>query len=171
MAKKKVARKASKKTVKKKVVRETKTRKAPAKKEAEEKKSASKKAPSKKTSVKKAIRKVTKKNSAAKKTATSKKRPMSLGRPKVTLDSKLEQLFLRDLEIREVCEFLGVTTLRDLEEYRADEIIEKLTAPVVNTVARMRKALAMTNRCLKGDQKFAKDFKKQVEAQMKKSRR
>ena len=164
MAKKKVARKASKKTVKKKVVRKTKTRKAPAKKKAAKKKSASKKAPAKKTSVKKAARKATKKRSPAK------KRPMPLGRPKVTLDSKLEQLFLRDLEIREVCQFLGVTTLRDLEQYRAEEIIEKLTAPVVSTVSRMRKALAMTNRCLKGDQRFATDFKKQVDAQMKKKK-
>lgn len=170
MAKKKVARKASKKTVKKKVVRKTATRKVPAKKKAAKKKSASKKAPSKKTSVKKAARKATKKKPTAKKKATSKKRPMPLGRPKVTLDSKLEQLFLRDLEIREVCQFLGVTTLRDLEEYRADEIIEKLTAPVVSTVSRMRKALAMTNRCLKGDQKFAKDFKKQVDTQMKRKK-
>jgi hypothetical protein len=121
--------------------------------------------------VKNAVRTAVKKKPTAKKTATSKTRPMPLGRPKVTLDSKLEQLFLRDLEIREVCQFLGVTTLRDLEQYRADEIIEKLTAPVVNTVARMRKALAMTNRCLKGDQKFAKDFKKLVESEMKKSRR
>jgi hypothetical protein len=166
MAKKKVARKASKKTVKKKVVKKAATRKAPAKK-----KVAKKKAPSKKTSVKNAVRTAVKKKPTAKKTATSKTRPMPLGRPKVTLDSKLEQLFLRDLEIREVCQFLGVTTLRDLEQYRADEIIEKLTAPVVNTVARMRKALAMTNRCLKGDQKFAKDFKKLVESEMKKSRR
>lgn len=175
MAKKKAARKAkpAKKAVKKKVVKKRPVRKATAKKKV------AKKVASKKPSKKKAARKATTKKAAQKKTAkaatkkstTTKSRPMPLGRPKVTLDSKLEQLFLRDLEIREVCEFLGVTTLRDLEEYKADEIIEKLTAPVVNTVARMRKALAMTNRCLKGDQKFAKDFKKQVEAQMKKSRR
>lgn len=173
MAKKKVARKAKSatKAAKKKAVRKTAARKAVTKKKPSANKPAKKKAAKKKTPAKKVTGKSAKPKAAVKKKATKTSRPMPLGRPKVTLDSKLEQLFLRDLEIREVCEFLGVTTLRDLEEYKADEIIEKLTAPVVNTVARMRKALAMTNRCLKGDQKFAKDFKKQVEAQMKKSRR
>lgn len=170
MAKKKAAGKvkSAKKTVKKKVASKRSTRKATAKKKAV--KSVSKKKAVRKATTKKAAKSKTAK-AVTKKSATTRSRPMPLGRPKVTLDSKLEQLFLRDLEIREVCEFLGVTTLRDLEEYKADEIIDKLTAPVVNTVARMRKALAMTNRCLKGDQKFAKDFKKQVEAQMTKSRR
>jgi hypothetical protein len=162
MAKKKAAHKAkvTKKSVKKAAAKKTATRKPTSKKKA------SQKVASKKETTKRAVREPT-----PEKKATSKARPMPLGRPKVTLDSNLEQLFLRDLEIREICQFLGVTTLRDLEQYKADEIIEKLTAPVVNTVARIRKALAMTNRCLKGDQKFAKDFKKQVEAQMKKARR
>lgn len=171
MAKKKAARKAksAKKAVKKKAVRKTPAGKAPAKKKKPaRKKPAKKKAAKKKTPAKKATRKSAGTKTAVKKKAAKTSRPMPLGRPKVTLDSKLEQLFLRDLEVREVCEFLGVTTLRDLEQYRADEIVEKLTAPVVSTVSRMRKTLAMTNRCLKGDQKFAKDFKKQVEAQMKK---
>lgn len=157
-----------KKTVKKNVAKKRSARKATAKKKAVKKvseKKAVRKAPTKKAAQSKMAKAATKISS------TTKSRPMPLGRPKVTLDSKLEQLFLRDLEIREVCEFLGVTTLRDIEDYKADEIIDKLTAPVVNTVARMRKALVMTNRCLKGDQKFAKDFKKQVEAQMTKSRR
>jgi hypothetical protein len=156
-------------------------RKTPAKKKAA-RKTAARKPAAKKATAKKVVKRAVKKKAAKKKAATAKKpasrttgvrkaRKMPLGRPKVTLDSKLEQLFLRDLEIREVCEFLGITTLRDLEQYRADEIIEKLTAPVVNTVSRIRKSLVMTNRCLKGDQKFAKDFKKQVEAQMKQSRR
>lgn len=173
MAKKKAARKANsaKKAVKKKAVRKTPARKTAVKKKVATKKLAKKKTAKKKTPAEKVARQSAKPKQVVKKKATKASRPMPLGRPKVTLDSKLEQLFLRDLEIREVCEFLGVTTLRDLEEYKADEIIEKLTAPVVNTVARMRKALAMTNRCLKGDQKFARDFKKQVEAQMKKSRR
>jgi len=156
-------------------------RKTPAKKKVA-RKAAARKPAAKKPTAKKVVKKAVKKK-AAKKNATATKKPasqkttvrkarkMPLGRPKVTLNSKLEQLFIRDLEIREVCEFLGITTLRDLERYRADEIIEKLTAPVVNTVSRIRKSLAMTNRCLKGDQKFAKDFKKQVEAQMKQSRR
>lgn len=151
----------AKKTVKKKVIKKASTKKVASKKKVTKKKKASKN-----TSATKAAPKTVK--STASKKVTPKARPMPLGRPKVTLDSKLEQLFLRDLEIREICQFLGVTTLRDLEQYKADEIIEKLTAPVVNTVARIRKALAMTNRCLKGDQKFAKDFKKQIEVQMKK---
>jgi hypothetical protein len=172
MAKKKAARKtvSAKKTVKKGVAGKAAPKKIVSKKKAVKKKAAKQKA-AKKPPDKKAASKTKESKPTLKKKAASKARQMPLGRPKVTLDSKLEQLFLRDLEVREVCEFLGITTLRDLEQYKADEIIEKLTAPVVNTVARMRKALAMTNRCLKGDQKFAKDFKKQVEAQMKKSRR
>lgn len=177
---KKAAKKsAASKTMSRKVSKKKASPKSVAKKKAVKKKAAKKLAKKKAARAKTAA---TKKDSAktkarpaaatpAKKTATRKARPMPLGRPKITLDSKLDDLFLRDLEVREVCEFLGVTTLRDLEEFKADEIIEKLTAPVVNTVSRMRKALAMRNRCLKGDQKFAKDFKKQVEAQMKQSRR
>jgi len=168
MAKKKAASK--KKAVKKEAARKVASKKTVPKKKTVSKKADKKKAlkkKAKKTVSRKAARRVARTETVPKKKAAAKKRPMPLGRPKVTLDSKLEQLFLRDLEVREVCQFLGVTTLRDLEEYRADEIIEKLTAPVVSTVSRMRKALAMTNRCLKGDQKFAKDFKKLVDAQMK----
>ena len=153
-------RTATKKTVRKKPVR----RKAATKKTVARKKTAVKKAAKKKA----ASRSVT--QPAVRKSAARKARPMPLGRPRVTLDSKLEQLFLRDLEVREVCEFLRVTTLRELEEYRPEEIIEKLTAPVVQAVSRIRKALAMQNRCLKGDQKFAREFKQQVAEQMKRRR-
>ncbi|MDA0586583.1 MAG: hypothetical protein O2820_00165 [Planctomycetota bacterium] len=92
---------------------------------------------------------------------------MPLGRPKVTLDSKLDELFLKDYEVRQVFEFLKVATLRDLEGHGPDEIVQKLTAPMVQAVARIRKVLALQKRCLKGDEKFAKEFKELMEQQLK----
>ena len=37
-----------------------------------------------------------------------------------------------------------------------------MTAPLVQTVDRIRKALAMNNRSLKGDLRFAKKFQKEI---------
>ena len=56
-------------------------------------------------------------------------------------------------------QFLGVTTLRELEALRADDIIERLTRPAVETVQRIRKSLALLNRNLAGDRKFALKFR------------
>jgi hypothetical protein len=71
-------------------------------------------------------------------------------------------MFQKDYEAREVFSFLGVRTLKELETLSPDEILERLTAPMVRTVVRIRKALAINNRCLAGDQKFAVAFKKQL---------
>jgi len=90
---------------------------------------------------------------------------MPLGRPTVTLDSKLDELFLKDYEVRQVFEFLNVTTLRELEEHKPGEIVDKLTEPMVQAVGRIRKVLALQKRCLKGDEKFAKDFKLMMQQQ------
>jgi hypothetical protein len=128
--------------------------------------SAKKGAQKKATSKKKSARKATKKAASVKKVATKKKaakkktaRPMPLGRPKVTLDSKLDELFLKDYEVRQVFEVLKVATLRELEDHGPEEIVERLTAPMVQAVGRIRKVLALQKRCLKGDEKFAKEFK------------
>ena len=59
---------------------------------------------------------------------------------------------------------LGVKTLKELEGYSPQEIIDRLTAPMLQTVNRIRKALALQNRCLAGDQKFAVEFKQQMQA-------
>ncbi len=137
---------AKKKTVKKKV----------AKKKAAQRKTAAAKAPakSKRTTAKSA--KASAKKAVKKKTA--KKPGKSLGRPRVTGDAKLEHFFIRDYEARQVFDFLKVATLKELESFGPDEIIEELTAPVVQTVNRIRKALAMNNRCLNGDKPFALEF-------------
>ena len=154
-ARKKVAKKATrKKAAKKKVAKKAVRKKAASKKKA------AKKAPKKNASGTKR---------AAKKKAVKKKaaRPMPLGRPKVTLDSKLDGLFLKDDEVRQVFEFLKVATLRELEDHGPNEIVERLTAPMVQAVGRIRKVLALQKRCLKGDEKFAKEFKQLMEQQLK----
>jgi hypothetical protein len=151
----------------KKAVRKKASKKKFAKKAASKKKSA-KKAPKKKATRTKAAAKKKTAKKAAKKKATRKKtvRPMPLGRPKVTLDSKLDELFLKDYEVRQVFEFLNVSTLRELEDHNPDEIVERLTAPMVQAVGRIRKVLALQKRCLKGDQKFAKEFTKLMEQEL-----
>jgi hypothetical protein len=60
-----------------------------------------------------------------------------------------------------------VRTLKELEEFSPQQIIDRLTAPMVQTVTRIRKALAFQNRCLAGDQKFAVEFKQQMLASLK----
>ena len=91
-----------------------------------------------------------------------KSRPGQYGRPRVPGTAELELMFQKDLEARQVFAFLRVKTLKELEKLSAEEILERLTAPMERTVGRIRKALAMNNRCLAGDQKFAVDFKKQL---------
>ena len=97
--------------------------------------------------------------SGVKKTTIAK---AALGRPRVAGTAELDLMFRNDREAREICEFLGVKTLKELEVLSPDEIVDRLTAPVVRTVGRIRKALAMNNRCLAGDQKFAVAFKKEL---------
>lgn len=159
MAKKKKA--AKKKAVgrsaaKKKAVKKATGRKA-AKKKAAAKKTARKKAAPRKAATRKSAG--PKKKAAAKKTA--RKKPASgtkLGRARITGDAKLDEFFKRDYEARQVFEFLRVHTLKELEEYGPQEIIELLTGPMVRTIDRIRKALALNNRSLKGDERFAIEF-------------
>jgi hypothetical protein len=103
-----------------------------------------------------------------KKTATKKKSQRvsagPLGRARVSGTAELDQYFLKDYEARQVFTFLGVKTLRELEDYSPQQIIDRLSAPMVQTVTRIRKALSMQNRYLAGDQKFAVEFKKQMQA-------
>lgn len=130
--------------------------------------------PSAKAAVKKPARKRTATRTPAKKKAATpsktakkpaKKRTsrVSLGRPRVTGDARLDDLFRKDYQARELFEFLGVRTVRELEAFGPDEIVERLTAPVVQTVGRIRKGLAMMNRCLAGDGTFAADFKQALQ--------
>lgn len=100
--------------------------------------------------------------SAAKQKRAANKRPTALGRPKVPGTAELDQMFLKDYEARQVFAFLGVKTVKELEEHPPDEIIERLTGPMVRTVNRIRKALAVNNRYLAGDEKFAIQFTQQI---------
>jgi hypothetical protein len=116
-----------------------------------------------KPALKKAGRKkaVYKKPAAKRKTATAKKPKAArkrLGRPKVTADARLDVLFQKDYQAREVFAFLRVETIRELEEHAPREIIEQMTHPLVQTVDRIRKALALNNRSLARDEKFAVEF-------------
>lgn len=81
--------------------------------------------------------------------------PIKLGRPKVTVDEELDLLFHDDYQARQVFAFLRVKTVGDLERFAPQEIIDRLTAPTVATVDRIRRRLAEKNRALKGDEAFA----------------
>jgi hypothetical protein len=151
MAKKKVAAK-KKQAGKKKSV--TKKKKAAVKKTAAKKSVRRKAASGKKVARKKA----TAKKKAARSVAASTE--PKLGRARVSGDSKLEQIFLKDYEARQVFEFLNVATLKELEQYGPEEIAARLTGPMLQTVNRIRKALALNNRTLKDDEEFATKFLK-----------
>ena len=157
MAKKKPARKATKKKTaapkKKKSVAKKKTVAKKKKTTTPRKKSANKKPARKKAAAR-----------TVKKKRPSKSVSAVLGRARVAATAELDQFFLKDYEARQVFTFLGVKSLKELEDHSPDEIIEKLTGPMVQTVTRIRKALALQNRCLKGDQKFAAQVKKQMQA-------
>ena len=141
--KKPAAARRKKSAVKKKTVRKRPAKKKPAKK--------------KKTATK---RKSVKSKAGPAKRSTRKKtgRSASLGRPRVPADARLDLVFQKDYQAREIFEFLHVQTVRELEQYGPDEIIERLTGPMVQTVERIRKALALSNRCLARDHKFARQF-------------
>jgi len=144
------------------------------KKQARKKKSVTKKkkAAVKKTAAKKSVRrKAASRKKVARKKATAKKKKKAarradgpaepkLGRARVSGESKLEQIFLKDYEARQVFEFLNVATLKELEKYGPEEIAARLTAPMLQTVNRIRKALALNNRTLKDDKEFATQFLK-----------
>ncbi|MGE0759280.1 MAG: hypothetical protein AB7O38_19840 [Pirellulaceae bacterium] len=134
-------------------------------------------------SAKKADRKSTPKPAAVKKTASSggpkrtaaerllsAKRAKKLvsnarlmGPPRLPSDARLDFVFQKDYQAREVFHFLGVHTIRELEEFAPDDIIKRLTGPMVQTVERIRKVLAMSNRNLAKDRDFALKFKRQSE--------
>ena len=165
MAKKKAVGKTKKK--KKSVVKlKAGGRKKAAPAVAKHKKKAAKTIKKKKAAAKKAATKPAKATRRKKTVKRQKPRKIvkraSLGRPRVTADGRLDQVFQKDYQAREVFEFLGVHTLRELETYAPDEIIDKLTGPLLQTVQRIRKTLAMVNRSLANDRDFALEFKNQL---------
>jgi hypothetical protein len=81
--------------------------------------------------------------------------PVKLGRPKVSVDEDLDLLFHDDYQARQVFAFLQVKTVGELEGLRPQEIVDRLIAPTVATVDRIRRRLAEKNRALAGDEAFA----------------
>lgn len=160
---KSAVRKTPARTARRKKAATIKKRPAGKRKSAKKKKSAVKRKSVKKPARKKSKtsgRSTTRKAAAARRKV---KKPKTLGRPRLPSDAKLDLVFQKDYQAREIFGFLRVQTLRELEEWSPDEIIEKLTGPMVQTVQRIRKALALSNRCLANDLKFALDFKSELQ--------
>jgi hypothetical protein len=78
----------------------------------------------------------------------------SLGRPKITGDEDLEHFFREDPHAKQICKFLNVQTLKDLERYSASEILRRLMNPMKVGVEKIRRSLAQHHRCLAGDESY-----------------
>jgi len=124
-----------------------------------------KKAPPARKAGKKSSSPARKKGAAApraRKTVVRKQKPGLFGRVKLPVDARLDLVFQKDYQAREIFDFLKVQTIRELEQFGPDEIIDRLTGPMVQTVQRIRKTLAFANRHLAKDEKFAKAFLAEV---------
>jgi hypothetical protein len=120
-------------------------------------------APARKAAKKAARKAPAKASRTVKKPRTPKRKgPAALGRVKVAADARLDLLFQKDYQAREIFDFLKVQTLRELEQHAPQEIIDRLTGPMVQTVQRIRKTLALVHRHLAKDEKFAKEFLAEV---------
>jgi hypothetical protein len=95
---------------------------------------------------------------AAKKPAARRKKSTGFGRVRVPVDARLDLVFQKDYQAREIFDFLEVQSIRELEQFAPDEILERLTGPMQQTVLRIRKTLALLNRHLARDERFAKEF-------------
>ena len=81
-----------------------------------------------------------------------------LGRSRIPVDAPLDVVFQNDTQAREAFSFLGIHSIRELEQFTPDDLVLRLTGPAKLTVGRIRKILAMNNRCLTGDDQFALEF-------------
>jgi len=81
-----------------------------------------------------------------------------LGRSRIPVDAPLDVVFQNDLQAKEAFMFLGIHSIRELEHFNPDDLVLRLTGPAKLTVGRIRKILAMNNRCLTGDEQFALEF-------------
>ena len=79
-------------------------------------------------------------------------------RPKVTAEEKLYLLFKEDYHARQIFEFLRVETVGELENYTAANIIDILSKPLQQTVARIRETLAEKFRHLAGDEAYLASY-------------
>ena len=92
----------------------------------------------------------------------TKKPARKLGRSRIPIDAPLDVVFQNDTQAREAFHFLGVHTIRELEQFNPDDLVMRLTSPAKQTVGRIRKILAMNNRCLEGDESFALEFQERL---------
>lgn len=161
MAKKKVAS-AKKATPEKKAPKKTAAPKAAAK-VAKKKVPVPKRVPKK---TPKAAPKAVKKKGVRRATLASgvrnKKAGRKMGRSRIPTDAPLAVVFQSDLDAQEAFAFLGIHTVRELEEFCPDELVMRLTSPAKQTVGRIRKILAMNNRCLQDDEPFALEFQERL---------
>jgi hypothetical protein len=95
---------------------------------------------------KKAATKVTPRRAPTKKPA--------LPRPTITGEEKLFLLFKEDYHARQIFDFLRVETVRELEAFAPEEIVKRLSRPIVESVERIRRRLAEKNRYLSGDEAY-----------------
>jgi hypothetical protein len=146
----KVASKVARKVVKKKPVARPETRKAPSVARAPARAAVVEpEAPARKKGVRKAT--IT--------TGIRDEKPSrKLGRSRIPIDAPLDVVFQNDLQAREAFLFLGIHSIRELEHFNPDDLVLRLTGPAKLTVGRIRKILAMNNRCLEGDEEFALEF-------------
>ena len=113
---------------------------------------------------KKGSKSAPKKSAPTKKPASRKavKEPdVSLGRPLVTQEEKLYMLFKDDYHARQIFEFLRVFTVKELEEFSAQQIVRRVSKPVFDTVDRIREKLAGMKRSLRDDEAFAAEYRQQ----------
>lgn len=102
------------------------------------------------TQRKKGVRKATISSGVHDEKATRK-----LGRSRIPINAPLDVVFQNDIQARELFMFLGIHSIRDLEQFNPDDLVLRLTGPAKLTVGRIRKILAMNNRCLSNDEEFA----------------
>ncbi|MEZ6125453.1 MAG: hypothetical protein R3C49_20085 [Planctomycetaceae bacterium] len=92
----------------------------------------------------------------------TKKAGKKMGRSRIPTDAPLAVVFQNDLDAQEAFAFLGIHTIRELEEFDPDALVMRLTSPAKQTVGRIRKILAMNNRCLREDEAFALEFQERL---------
>ncbi|MBL8819241.1 MAG: hypothetical protein JNL58_24635 [Planctomyces sp.] len=92
----------------------------------------------------------------------AKKPVRKLGRSRIPVDAPLDVVFQNDSQAREAFVFLGIHTIRELEAFHPDDLVMRLTSPAKQTVGRIRKILAMNNRCLEGDESFALELQERL---------
>ena len=114
-------------------------------------------------------RKQTAKKTTGKKTTgkkTSSKKP-PLGRPRIAGTAELDMEFKGDFAARQIFQFLEVQTFKQLEQFSPQQITDRVITPMAQAVERIRKQLAMANRHLAGDLKFARTFQAELARLMK----